>query len=55
MFRGVIHPLFRIPIRLPIPHSPDEAAILSALILDFGIRFNMLYEVERGGDGGPDG
>ena len=38
-----------------IPHSPDDAVILSAMETVFGIDFSILLVANRGGDGGPDG
>jgi putative SOS response-associated peptidase YedK len=36
-------------------HSPDEAAILSALAEVQGVKFSCLRGIEWGVDGGPDG
>jgi hypothetical protein len=37
------------------PHSPDKAAILSALAMIPGLEFSILWGTERETDGEPDG
>jgi hypothetical protein len=37
------------------PHSPDGAVFCGAMGSNYGLRYNILCEIERGSHGGPGG